>query len=173
MASKTDMQRVFLALWPDTESRAALARVAARLDGPGRAVPTAHLHLTLAFAGPIPATRAKCLSAGITQLATDTIELTLDQLGHFSGPRITWIGPSAPPQALATLAERAQALCDDCSIDTGPAQPFRPHVSLRRHADPPSQDRIDPPVCWRAATVVLVESGSNGHPGRYRILART
>ncbi|WP_018872713.1 RNA 2',3'-cyclic phosphodiesterase [Thioalkalivibrio sp. ALJ16] len=173
MATEPEIRRVFLALWPDGATRAALARVGASLDGPGRAVPRAHLHLTLAFAGRVAGAQAACLSAGIRQLATNPIELTLDRLGHFAGPRITWIGPSTAPPALSALAERARDLCRDCGIDLGPARPFRPHVSLRRHADPPARERVEPPVCWRADTVVLVESGRDGHPGAYRLLAQT
>ena len=164
---------MFLALWPDTAVRAALDRLARSLRGRGRRVPREHLHLTLAFAGTIPASQADCLAACMPRLTCAPMLLSLDRLGHFRGPRVTWAGPSAPPAALAGLAERAHALCTACGIDLEPPGTFQPHVTLRRFAAPPTTDRIEPPVTWRAATLVLIESGNNGHPGPYRILART
>ncbi|WP_017942303.1 MULTISPECIES: RNA 2',3'-cyclic phosphodiesterase [unclassified Thioalkalivibrio] len=173
MGEQPAVRRVFLALWPDEQTREMLDRLGRGLDGPGRPVPREHLHLTLAFAGTIPAGQADCLSDRIEALACPPLDLTLDHLGHFARPRITWIGPSEPPAALLALADRAQALCRECGIDTGPPRPFRPHVSLRRHAAPPVHERIETPLHWAADTIVLIESGRDGHPGSYRILART
>ena len=173
VAASPAARRVFLALWPDDPTRATLARLGQALDGPGRPVPRDHLHLTLAFAGTIPVGQADCLAGRITELACAPIDLTLDHLGHFTGPRITWAAPAEPPAALTDLAEQAHALCNDCGIDLGPPRPFRPHVSLRRHAAPPDTERIEPPLRWLADTIALIESGKDGHPGPYRILART
>ncbi|WP_018140720.1 MULTISPECIES: RNA 2',3'-cyclic phosphodiesterase [unclassified Thioalkalivibrio] len=169
---RPDVRRVFLALWPDEHTRDALTALAHDLDGPGRPVPRDHLHLTLAFAGTVPTNQADCLAARIGTLACAPIDLSLDHLGYFHGPRITWAGPTSPPPALVTLANAARLLCNDCGIQIGAPHPFRPHLSLRRHAAPPHQEAIRPPILWTADTVVLVESGQNGHPGPYRVLAR-
>ncbi|MFO7954231.1 RNA 2',3'-cyclic phosphodiesterase [Thioalkalivibrio sp.] len=173
MAEPPEARRVFLALWPDEATREALHQLGRSLDGAGRPVPRDHLHLTLAFAGTVPARQADCLAQRIPELPWAPLDLTLDRLGHFAGPRITWIGPGEPPRDLLALADRARALCRECGIDTGPPRPFRPHVSLRRHAAPPARENVKQPLRWRADTMVLIESGRNGHPGPYRILART
>ena len=173
MAEQPEVRRVFLALWPDEGTREALHRLGRSLDGDGRPVPRDHLHLTLAFAGTVPAIQADCLASRIPELACAPLDLALDRLGHFARPRITWIGPGEPPAHLLALADRAHALCRECRIDTGPTRPFRPHVSLRRQTAPPARERIEQPLRWRADTIVLIESGRNGHPGSYRILART
>ncbi|WP_018866934.1 MULTISPECIES: RNA 2',3'-cyclic phosphodiesterase [unclassified Thioalkalivibrio] len=173
MAEAPEFRRVFLALWPDTATRERLDRLGRTLDGPGRPIPPEHLHLTLAFAGTVPAGQADCLAGHLGSLASDPLELTLDRLGHFARPRITWVGPDDPPAALLDLADRAHALCRECGIDTGPPRPFRPHVSLRRHAAPPARERIETPLHWATDTIALIESGRDGHPGPYRILART
>ena len=166
------VRRVFLGLWPDEVTRDALYALARQLDGPGRRVPREHLHLTLAFAGTVPAEQADCLRVRIHELRSDPIPLTLDRLGHFARPRVTWLGPADPPPALGTLAEQALGLCRECGIQAD-ERPFHPHVTLRRHARPPATDTPPVPIHWQAATVVLIESGQEGRPGPYRILAQT
>ena len=168
----TTRRRVFLALWPDPATRTQLDRLARTLTGPGRPVPQAHLHLTLAFAGSVPAEQADCLATHIHALHHEPIALTLDRLGHFTRARVTWAGPGQPPGELAQLAQQARELCQHCGIELPPA-PFRPHITLRRQALPPPHEALDPPVQWSADTVVLVESGQDGHPGPYRVIAST
>lgn len=104
----SDARRVFLALWPDQATREMLNNEAKRLNGPGRSVPRAHLHLTLAFAGTISATQADCIAQEIGTLEQEAFPLTLDRLGHFERARVSWIGPSEAPAALDTLAARAR-----------------------------------------------------------------
>ncbi len=164
-------KRVFLALWPDEPTRASLHHLARGLDVGGRAVPRAHLHLTLAFPGSIDAARADRLAERLTSLHFDPIPILLDRAGHFGGPRVVWAGPTRSPRELDQLAERARGLCLACGVETDD-RPFEPHVSLRRHAQPPSCHELAEPVHWFADTLVLIESGKNGHPGPYRLLAR-
>ncbi len=164
-------KRVFLALWPDEPTRAALHHLARGLDVGGRAVPRAHLHLTLAFPGTIDAARADCLAERLARLHFDPIPILLDRAGHFGGPRVVWAGPSRSPRELGQLAERARGLCLACGVATAD-RPFEAHVSLRRHARPPACSELAEPIHWFADTLVLVESGRDGYPGPYRVLAR-
>lgn len=168
----SDARRVFLALWPDDTTRGMLDAEAKRLIGPGRPVPKAHLHLTLAFAGTIPAPQADCIAREIGTLVQEAFPLTLDRLGHFERARVSWIGPSETPAALGTLAARAQDLGRACGA-TPDNHPFQPHVTLRRFARPPERERPERPIHWSATEVVLIESGQGGHPGPYKVLART
>lgn len=164
-------QRVFLALWPDEATRGALHHLARGLDVGGRPVPLAHLHLTLAFPGTIDAERADRLAERLSSLHFDPIPILLDRVGHFERARVVWAGPSRCPEALSRLAERARGLCLACGTETD-ARPFEPHVSLRRFARPPAGTELAEPIHWFADTLVLVESGHNGHPGPYRLMAR-
>ncbi|MFI9652988.1 RNA 2',3'-cyclic phosphodiesterase [Guyparkeria halopsychrophila] len=164
------VRRVFLALWPDDATRAALHHVARSLPR-GRGVPTAHLHLTLAFPGNVGIDVADCLAERLNFLAFSPIPLVLDRLGHFAGPRVTWIGPRRAPEALEQLAAEARGLCLACGVRAD-ARPFVPHVTLRRFARPSTCLDLDEPMHWFADTLVLVESGNDGHPGPYRLLAR-
>lgn len=165
-----EQRRIFLALWPDEHTRTQLDRVARQLTGPGRSVPRAHLHLTLAFAGNVTVEQADCLGQRLGRLRLPTIPVLLDRFGHFERPGITWIGPSQPIGSLDRLAADARALCAGCGIEPD-VQPFVPHVSLRRFAQPPSTPGPAIPIHWFATRVVLIESGRHGHPGPYRVLA--
>ncbi|MFP4252107.1 MAG: RNA 2',3'-cyclic phosphodiesterase [Guyparkeria sp.] len=168
----TGRKRVFVALWPDEEIRASLHRLVRGLDVGGRAVPREHLHLTLAFPGTIEAHAADCLAERVASLRVGPIPILLDRLGHFPGARVAWVGPSHVPPALARLAAEARGLCLSCGAPSDD-RPFVPHVTLRRFARPPVAPTPETPIHWFADTAVLVESGRDGHPGPYRLLARS
>jgi len=167
-----DKRRVFLALWPDEATRNQLERLSRRLSGPGRSVPSAHLHLTLAFIGVVTSAQVACLAGRIDALRLRPLALNLDRIGHFDRARVTWVGPSHPPDRLMLLARQAHDLCRDCDIAIR-TQPFHPHVTLRRFARSPAHTLDFSSIQWSADRVVLIESGRNGAPGAYRILAET
>lgn len=162
--------RVFIALWPDDAVRDRLDALARNLTDPGRPVPRAHLHLTLAFAGVLSTVQAECLGKQLPVLSCAPIPLVLDQLGYFARPKVRWIGPTEWPSALDDLAREARALCRECGVRLD-AQPFHPHVTLRRFAPSPAESTPFTSIGWTARRIVLVESGRNGRPGRYWILA--
>lgn len=163
-------QRVFLALWPDERTRDQLVRLSRRLHGPGRLVPPEHLHLTLAFVGVAESDQVACLVDRLDALQTELPPLLLDQLGYFDRARVAWVGPSQSPDALMLLSRRAHELCRTCGMEIR-TQPFHPHVTLRRFAQPLPRPLVFKPIRWRVGRVVLIESGRNGVPGAYRILA--
>jgi 2'-5' RNA ligase len=169
MTPETPQQRVFFALWPDEALRGKLSRLARQLEGDGRPVPAEHLHLTLAFPGTVPAGVVSRLVARMRSVEVPAIRLRLDALGYFARPRIAWVGPSEVPETLGQLARALNALCAEAGVR--PEQrPFRPHVSLRRGVTRFQPARF-PPLDWMTDRIVLVESGRDGHPGLYRILA--
>lgn len=169
-AGSPAVRRVFLALWPDEATRLALHHVARSLPG-GRGVPTAHLHLTVAFPGNVGIEVADCLTERLESLAFSPVPILLDRLGYFPGPRVTWLGPSRVPEELEHLASEARGLCLACGVPTDPGT-FVPHVTLRRFTRPPVSSVVETPIHWYADRLALVESGRHGHPGPYRLLAR-
>jgi RNA 2',3'-cyclic 3'-phosphodiesterase len=168
MNTPTDQQRVFFALWPEDPLRARLAALARRMDANGRAVPTEHLHLTLAFPGSVASDVVAAMMIRADTIAVPKIHFRLDQLGYFRRPRVAWLGPSDPPPELAALAGLLQEICRDCGVAMDD-RPFRPHVTLRRFVT-----RFHPvpvePIEWSANGMVLIESGRGGRPGPYRVL---
>lgn len=164
-------RRIFFALWPDPATRDVLHALARDLPGPGRPVPHAHLHLTLAFAGTVQASVAETLAQALPAFPGQPADLHLNHYGHFRGPRVAWIGPSSTPPALEALARAAARACHAAGVRLE-ERPFHPHVTLRRHVPaPPEAAAPATPVVWHADHLVLVESGRDGRPGPYRLLA--
>lgn len=164
----TALPRLFFALWPEPDVRAAL--VALQGEVQGRRVHPADLHLTLAFLGQQEEALLPKLKEMMARLPKSDIMLTLDQAGYFARNRIVWAGTHVTPPALRELVAR---LRDDlvthgfaCKDEHG----YKPHITLARDAPPPS-DLIFTPIGWRAHQVVLVQSHMRADGPRYEVLA--
>lgn len=158
-----DPARLFLALWPDAPTRHALQAWQGAIAWPADARPTApaHLHLTLHFIGAVPRARLSALQAGLGRPFTP-FTLQLAELVLWRGGLAVLL-PAETPPALATLhaglgvALRALALPVD-------ERPFRPHVTLARHAGGARLTAPAAPVAWHAdAGYVLAESAGGYH----------
>ncbi|MBV8877506.1 MAG: RNA 2',3'-cyclic phosphodiesterase [Gammaproteobacteria bacterium] len=130
-------RRVFFALWPDEAQREELEHAAAkavRRSG-GRPVPSANLHVTLAFLGSVPVTRVIELQAIGSTLAQPLaihapISLTFRRLAHWKDAQILCaLAPEpAGASALAVALQEASS-----AIGFSPdRRPFQAHVTLAR-----------------------------------------
>lgn len=158
--------RLFVALWPGTRVRQALAACRDRTPWPPGSAPTAtdKLHVTLHFIGSVPAARLAEVAAAL-QVPVPAFELRLDVAECWHGglavlrPRIV---PARLQQLHAELAAALRRL--DLPVEE---RPFRPHVTLARRAAPPLAPAE--PLCWRVGSYALVQSTRDG---RYRLLER-
>lgn len=167
--------RLFFALWPDDNSRRALATEAQRLAPccGGYPLPAANMHITLGFLGGVDDVRAEALAALVRDWPSVQGEWRLDALGHFPQPHIVWAGSHAPdPTLSAHHAELWQALSRYGF--SPPQRSFTPHVSLVRKAERPAPaGALSAPVVWRYDHLALVESRRHGENSYYRTLSRT
>lgn len=165
--SDTGSLRLFFALWPDANTRAALARLQFMR---GRKVPYENLHITLAFLGQQPATLLPLLKDILAHLPRTEIVLTLDRLSYFNRNRIAWAGmhqvPDALPELQQTLAQ--ELVKHGIAFDNG--KNFKPHVTLVREAQPPP-DTAFTPIVWQADHLALVQSVTLAEGPRYEVLA--
>ncbi|KQW89206.1 hypothetical protein ASC94_22445 [Massilia sp. Root418] len=152
--------KLFFALWPDEDTRAALAGL--QPLAPGRAIAPAKLHLTLAFLGQQPAAALAPLLAILEGLAVPELRLRIDCLGYFQRPRIAWAGMSTPPPALLALQAELMARLEAAGFSAATHGQFKPHVTLARDAQSAPPATPFAPVPWRAAEVALVESFPSG-----------
>jgi 2'-5' RNA ligase len=173
-ATPPSPERLFFALWPGDAVRARIAGNASRLHRGGnrnaRMVASARYHLTLQFIGTyasLPAALVdSAIAAGDAQHAAG-FELVLDRFGSFGGGRVSWIGPSQVPDALAALVEGLGKSLSSCAtVAPGTPPPFVPHVTLARHVALPEEPAIDP-VHWSVGAFALFASSAG-----YRELAR-
>ena len=162
-------QRVFIALWPPAQVRAALAEIAARLIAQvppgGRLVPAANLHLTLAFIGSLEDDRVAELAPLVERCRCAPFSWRLDRLGGFDRARVLWAGGEAV-EPLEQLAASARAILDRQRIAYD-RKPFAPHVTLVRDAGrlPPGAAAITPAIDWLCERATLVRSTSGGRAG--------
>ncbi|MBI5039925.1 MAG: RNA 2',3'-cyclic phosphodiesterase [Gammaproteobacteria bacterium] len=173
MASESQSkQRVFFALWPDAEVRAALdslARQHARHNG--RAVVPENLHMTLAFVGGVTAEQRACMEAAAATVVAPPFTVTLDSLGFWPRPKILWAGASVMPPALTELVAALSTVLVPCGYQPE-SRPFQPHVTLARKAQRSPVVREIPPFVWQANAFCLVDSVTGEQGSEYRVIAR-
>jgi 2'-5' RNA ligase len=160
--------RLFFALWPDPETRAALAALQQRIKG--RKTLYGNLHVTLAFQGMQSATLLPLLRQILAGLPPPDLTLDIDRIGYFARRRIAWAGSHQPPDTLLTLQRSlTEALLQHhVAFDNRPS--FTPHITLARDAAPPSDFPFDP-IRWHAGHVALVQSSTLAEGAAYRVLA--
>jgi 2'-5' RNA ligase len=161
--------RLFIGLWPDLETRAALVRHQAAWRWPVGARPTRpeRLHLTLHFLGELPRDRIAPLVQALA-LPFEPFVLTLDRPELWSGVNAV-VRPATVPPALAALHGRLQRVLDGLALPSLRAH-FQPHVTLARAARGAEPPAVMAPLRWAVAGYALVESDLRP-PARYRQLA--
>lgn len=163
--------RLFFALWPDEAVRAALAdrARAARASAPGRPVPDANLHLTLAFLGQVEAARLEPLTAAVGALSLPAFELTIDRRGWWKRSGVLWLGPSAPPAALNRLVKSLWAALAPLGFWPD-FRDFRPHVTVARRCRRGVAGEIAP-IRWPVDAFQLMMSVTSRKGAAYRVHA--
>lgn len=168
--------RLFFALEPDRQNAIDIADWRDRqLPCTGRAVPTANLHITLAFLGEISNHRLErlCLSVDeyLQRHPAGSGALKLDQVGYWPKPRILWLGPSDWPEDLNQLAA---GLAQLGSIEGGKRKrgAFQPHITLFRGCDrAPSAPASPPAFALPYRDFALMESRQGRRGVSYHPLA--
>lgn len=167
--------RCFVALQPDAaacDRLDELARAQHSLFPHARRMRRDNLHLTVAFIGALDAALARRVAQ---QLATQTVEpfdWALADVGVFERARVLWVGGA--DRRLDALAARVRQLLD--AVDVGyDGKPFVAHVTLLRKlsraATRSAALSIEPPIAWRVAAPVLLQSTTDRDGTRYTPVA--
>ncbi|MBN3755089.1 RNA 2',3'-cyclic phosphodiesterase [Paraburkholderia sp. Tr-20389] len=127
-----DYQRCFIALVPDTATRAALSDIP--VPPAARRVPYEQLHLTVTFIGALPLDRSAALIDAVTRESVPLKLAPITKIEH-------WPGASHPRLTVATLAMSDEFVALDWRVRSTmialglpvDARTFRPHVTLARY----------------------------------------
>jgi 2'-5' RNA ligase len=159
--------RLFLALWPGRAAREALAAQAGAWAWPAGARPVApaRWHATLHFIGPVPAARLDEVAAGLA-VPMAPAWIAFDRAEVWPGPAVAVLEATQVPQALDALHQRLGQALRALGLPVE-ARPWRPHVTLARHARGATAPAGLQPVRWRVSAYRLVESVP-GPGGGYR-----
>ena len=151
----TDNARLFVALWPDAQVRAALQAASAQWRWqPGAAIiPADRLHLTLHFLGDLPRESIPELARAL-ELPRARCALTLDRAALWRGG-VAVLEPSVVPAPLVELRRALGAALHSVGLALETRR-WRPHVTLARRANvkPPQMA----PIFWPLGGHVLAES---------------
>src|SRR3569833_1927741 len=113
--TEVERQRLFFALWPTPEQRAALVNVASMLpDDLGRRVPPANLHLSLAFLGGVALEQRQGMEAEADGIVVSPFTLSLSAFGFCRRPQVVWAGRVVMPPQWLTLVKRLQQVAASC-----------------------------------------------------------
>ncbi|MCA3227226.1 MAG: RNA 2',3'-cyclic phosphodiesterase [Burkholderiales bacterium] len=169
--------RCFVALWPDTAARDAIARMVARAHErhpAARPMRAENLHLTLAFIGNLPQTAVRALQPQVDGVPVTPFIWTLDRVGMFRGAQVLWLG-GGPCATLEELAAAVRALLDRTGVGYDRA-PFVPHVTLLRKLPRTASleaGALVSAIRWPVNAVRLVVSIPSSCGPRYRDAADT
>jgi 2'-5' RNA ligase len=170
--------RLFCALWPAPEEQQALmgATAAAVARSPGRPIPVANLHVTLAFLGNVEAVLLPQLRAVLQSVAVAAaggpLHLQFESLEHWMRPQILCATASAAGDAANHAFALAASLRRStlASGFTPDLKPFHAHVTVARKVQAAPQAQPIARVTWNLGTFALVASSTSASGSVYSVL---
>jgi 2'-5' RNA ligase len=167
--------RCFVALQPDAAARDwldQLAHAQHSLFPHARRMHRDNLHLTVAFIGALDGAIARHVAQQLATQTVETFDWTLGDVGVFERARVLWVGST--DRRLDALAVRVRRLLDALDVHYD-RKPFVAHVTLLRKlprsASRSAARRIEPPILWRVAAPVLLQSKTDRDGTRYTPVA--
>lgn len=177
MANKQLKKRLFIALWPDDETRRQIHELQQSLKydaglTAASAVDENHIHITLHFLGSVHEQEIPVLTQALDSVNSHCFEIELDRLGYFSKPNILWFGCTDHPDVLNVLHKTTGQAVKKCL--TGYQQKkLVPHVTLFRKAMHLPQKESIETIRWQVDSFVLVESKTYQEGVQYRVLQQS
>lgn len=165
--------RLFFALWPTDEVRAALAQAVEAsplLRDAGRRVAPAKYHVTLHFLGGwahMPDEVLERARAAAAKSRCAPFHLVVERAGGFQGARVGWLAPSGNSGLDALWSDLGRVL-EAADVPRRAHDRFAPHVTVARDVRGRLGEAAVDPISWPVEDFVLVHS----HDGRYDPIGR-
>lgn len=173
MADPSKHKRLFLALWPDDDTRQRVADVqcafgtTARLKS-ARRVPAANLHITMHFLGDVSVEVCAELQTLLADVEVPACTLIIDRWGYFPKPRVVWLGAESPPPLIELVAQTQSRIL--ACLEGYQQKRFVAHITIFRKARHPLEIAEFDPIEWRIDRFALVESVTHPHGAQYTVL---
>lgn len=165
------VQRLFIALWPDSVVRHHLVELQNDLpQNNGQRVKSDNLHMTLLFLGATTAAQRECLEQRLDHFVAAPFTLSFTEFGYLRKPQVVWVGGETPP-ALLSLVRQMRDAATQCKF-TIDSRPFQNHLTLCRKVKPkqPMFPAMTTPIVWDVRDYALVESFTEATGVQYRVL---
>lgn len=166
--------RVFFALWPGDEERAAMAAWQPPLQAlcGGRMTPADKLHNTLVFLGEVQPERLEALQLAAQEVSGAAFQLVFDVARYWGHNHIVYAAPGSLPKKLGQLVNDLEQRLRHHHFKFD-HRAYKPHITLLRHAQwTESPLPAVQKVVWSMRDFALVQSVSEGQGVRYEVLAR-
>ncbi|MGZ5075079.1 MAG: RNA 2',3'-cyclic phosphodiesterase [Methylobacter sp.] len=167
-----DTSRLFFALWPDDETRKALAHLTQAITAEGlRWTPPHNLHVTLVFLGSVDTDTEVLIKQSVADVSARPFTLIFDSLSYWSKPNILCLTcRQNVPEEAVLLASSLSTIAATCNLQPE-AGPYTPHITLARHARYLPNITIEQ-IAWHAEAFCLVESCSKPDGVFYKVIQR-
>ena len=157
--TKSNMARVFFALWPEASVQQALHKLAVeyRPRCNARAMRADSLHMTLQFMGEVERARLPQLIQAASKVSAAPFGFNLERLSFWKHNCIAY---AAPQENVPALGQLVIALKQELAVAGFllKSEEFVPHVTLLRNVEHILEPQAITPIAWRADVFVLVES---------------
>ncbi|MCG9728250.1 RNA 2',3'-cyclic phosphodiesterase [Shewanella sp. Isolate13] len=161
--TNNQIKRVFLGFSLDSAQTRTITAIQAQLPSSVRLVPSANLHMTLAFLGGATPEQLTALIDNVNQLSKPKFSVTLDTLSHWAKPKILCLRGRADDRRLVQLADDTQQLAAELGLHCSEHH-YNPHITLSRKAKAEVNGIDYQPLTLAPTKLQLFEScpGANG-----------
>ena len=135
----------------------------------GRKVSQQQWHITLAFLGNVSEELAACVQQQAQQIVAPVFDLTLDTVGHWSRPKVVWLGCHDMPEVLQTLVSDLNTALKPCGYEPE-YKDFKAHMTLMRKVTRKPKPFPLQPIAWHIDQFVLVESQVDNTGSTYKVI---
>ena len=162
--------RLFLALWPDAGTRAAISAWQEAWSWPPAAalVAAERLHLTLHFIGNVPREQLPRIVSGL-KVEFEAFQFRLDRAEVWPNS-VAVLQPQQTPREMTQLHRKLADALRELELPVE-SRPFRPHVTLARRARAAAPPARNAGVHWHANGGYVLAQSLPGGAG-YEILDR-
>ena len=167
----SQIQRLFIAVWPNPVVSKALQdlQVELELAKLGRPTPVVNLHITLLFLGEVPKGEVPTIKALVEQITLPPVSVVIDRIGFWPHNNIVWAGPIELPAELVHLSNDVQQTFKKFVSER---RKFTPHVTLARKVRRRVHAHFEP-ITWAINEISLVQSTLTREGAQYRSIAHS